>query len=102
MIQTGATHVRHNGMDLTPVTADDTTVTLAYDNDVTTAHMIALIEASKSCKQNVQLDCQNVRIYNHATAVADTYWFNRDGAARGNWGTASGVKGCQCLYDGGR
>ena len=88
-----------NASNNVPVESQSYDVTLIYDNSVTTAQMIALTESSDSCRQELRLDCTNVRIY-RADDVALTYWRDRTGTTRGNWGTETNVEGCQCRVDG--
>ncbi|XP_072023619.1 uncharacterized protein [Amphiura filiformis] len=106
MANGGVTHVRHNRMTLTsaPTSAQGLTAGLTYRTDgntgniISTDQIVALVDISRSCRQELQLDCQNVFIYNGD--IASTYWYDRNGVSRGNWGTETNVEGCQCRVDG--
>ncbi len=88
-------------MDLTDVPNNQNTAshyTFTYENSVSVDQMAALIDSSKSCQQYLHMDCINVPMYNGDISIS--YWYDRNGISRGNWGTERNVKGCQCRVDG--
>ena len=66
------------------------------DNVVDISQVIALVDASTSCRQLVKWRCLEANINSGAKSL--TYWLNRNGDGTGYWGGASPVPVGRCVF----